>query len=280
MVPSRGSLYTLFMRLMAVARYRLIVQLTVAFLCLWIGGGFLVYFLETGPNPKMVHPTDGIYALLVTMMTSGDSAVTPHTGAGRIVVGMVLLLSKLLTAVLIALTAALLIEGKVKEEMGLVMHKLEKHIVIVGWNLKGNQIVAALERELDIQKTPVVIMADSDQKPTDNPLVRFTKAGCPIRGIALERAALSKAATIILLANYAEREHADALTAVSCLMARSVNPAARIIAELLDPSQRVYLESAGANSIVGIGEVGGLLLAESAVGKQEAKQLLAAVAPK
>ena len=64
------------------------------------------------------------------------------------------------------------------------------------------------------------------------------------------------------------------------MMARSVNPRAHIIAELLDPGQRVYLEAAGANSIVGIGEVGGLLLAEAAVGKKEARELLDAVAPR
>jgi Trk K+ transport system NAD-binding subunit len=79
---------------------------------------------------------------------------------------------------------------------------------------------------------------------------------------------------VIVLANYAERMHADALTTVNCLMARKANATAQIIAELLDPNQRVYLESAGANSVVSIGDVGGFLLAEAALGSQEAQQLL------
>jgi hypothetical protein len=79
---------------------------------------------------------------------------------------------------------------------------------------------------------------------------------------------------IIILANYAERSHADALSAVNCLMARKVNPHAQIIAELLDPNQRVYLESAGANAVISIGDVGGFLLAEAALGSQETQKLL------
>jgi voltage-gated potassium channel len=268
------------MRIMAVARYRFIVELTALFLFVWGGCGLLIYYLEFGINPRIHHPMDAVYYLLVTMMTSGDSAVQPQTVMGRMVIGSVLLLSKLLTALLCALAAAVLIERKVKEEMGLKMHKLEKHIVIIGWNLKGTQIVNALEREMNLHDTAVLIMADLEQKPIDDPLVLFTRSGYPIRGEAIQRCSLATAASVILLANYAERQHADALTAINCLMARSVNPKARIIAELLDPAQRVYLEAAGANAIVGIGEVGGLLLAEAAVGKSEARQLLDAVAPK
>ena len=52
---------------------------------------------------------------------------------------------------------------------------------------------------------------------------------------------------MVVLANYNEKHHADALTAVNCMLARNLNPQARIIAELLDPGQRLYLETAGAN---------------------------------
>ena len=72
-------------------------------------------------------------------------------------------------------------------------------------------------------------------------------------------------------------QNADALTAVNVLVARRHNADARIIAELLDPGQRSYLEAAGADLVVGIGEVGGYLLAEAAMGHEVVRQLLSEV---
>ncbi|OGB28107.1 MAG: hypothetical protein A3F78_14345 [Burkholderiales bacterium RIFCSPLOWO2_12_FULL_61_40] len=263
---------------MAVARYRFIVELTVIFAAVWVGCALLVYFLEVGINPRIHGPIESIYFLLVSMMTSGDTAVVPLTTGGRMVMSVVVILSKLLTALLCALAAAVLIERKLKEEMGLKMHTLQKHIVLVGWNLKGGQIITTLRHEAQHHSTPILVMADLEQKPVDDPFVLFTRAGHPIRGESLARASLSSAALVVLLANYNERQHADALTTVNCLMARKANPGARIVAELLDPSQRLYLEAAGADAIISIGDVGGFLLAEAAVGNRQAQQLLDSVA--
>lgn len=278
MVTSRTSLLALFMRLMAVARYRFIVELTGIFILMWVAGAALVYYFESGHSARVHSFGEAFYGILVTMTTSGDSAVQPVTLPGRIVVGIALILSKLLTALLCALAAAVLIERKVKEDMGLKMHKLSEHIVIVGWNIKGPQIIRNLRHEARFAHAPIVVMADLDHKPIDDPLLLFTRASYPIRGECVERACLPQAATIVVLANYAEKQNADALTAVNCMVARTSNRDARIIAELLDPGQRVYLEAAGADLVVGVGEVGGFLLAEAAVGKENARQLLAAMA--
>ena len=279
MIANPRSLWTArFLRLMAVARYRFIVELTLIFLAVWVGCAALVYLFEIGHSQRIHTFTGTVYALLVTMTTSGDSAVAPVTLGGRMVMGFALIVSKLLTALLCALAAAVLIERKVREDMGLKMHKLHQHIVIIGWNLKGPQIIQTLRREADMQHVPILIMADMDHKPVDDPTVLFTRSPYPARGDAIDRAALDQAATIVVLANYAEKQNADALTAVNCLLARRVNPRARLITELLDPNQRLYLEAAGADLVVGIGEVGGFLLAEATIGNEQARQLLNYVA--
>jgi len=276
-MSTRSGLMTLFMRLMAVARYRFIVELTGLFLAVWLGCAVMVYAFEYGHSSHVHSLGDATYGLLVTMTTSGDSAVQPTTSGGRWVVGLALILSKLLTALLCALAAAVLIERKVKEEMGLKMHKLSHHLVIIGWNLKGPAILQSLRRESQYEASPIVVVADLEHKPTDDPLLWFTRSPYPVRGEAIERACLATAATVVVLANYAEKHNADALTAVNVLLARRLNPEARIIAELLDPGQRTYLEAAGADLVVGIGEVGGYLLAEAAMGHEVVRQLLSAV---
>jgi voltage-gated potassium channel len=278
MVTSRASLTALFMRLMAVARYRFIAELTVIFLAVWFGCALLVYGFEVGHSARIHSFTDAVYALLVTMTTSGDSAVAPVTQGGRTVIGVALILSKLLTALLCALAAAVLIERKVKEEMGLTMHKLTQHIVIIGWNLKGPQIIQTLRREPQFAHAPILVMADLEHKPMDDPLLMFTRSPYPVRGEAIERACLGQAHTVVVLANYTEKHNADALTAVNCMVARHANAQARVICELLDPAQRLFMEASGADQIVGIGEVGGFLLAEATIGNEQARQLLAFVA--
>lgn len=274
MRPKIDVIMAVFMRLMAVTRLRFIVELVIIFLLVWYGCALLIYEFESGLNPRIHTRSDAVYTLLVTMTTSGDSAVAPVSAGGRFIMSFTLIASKLLTALLCAVAAAMLIDRKLKVEMGLKMHKLTNHIVLVGWNLKGGQIVSTLRTEAGFDKTPMVVMADIESKPVDDILVHFTRSPYPIRGEAIERSALAQAQVIIVLANYAERQHADALTAVNCLMARKINPQARIVAELLDPGQRVYLESAGANCVVSIGDVGGFLLAEAVLGRQEAQQLL------
>ncbi len=276
-MSTRSGLMAMFVRLMAVARYRFIVELTGLFLVVWLGCAVMVYAFEYGHSSHVQSLGDATYGLLVTMTTSGDSAVQPTTSGGRWVVGLALILSKLLTALLCALAAAVLIERKVKEEMGLKMHKLSHHLVIIGWNLKGQAILQSLRREAQYETSPIVVVADLEHKPTDDPLLWFTRSPYPIRGEAIERACLATAATVVVLANYAEKHNADALTAVNVLLARRLNPNARIIAELLDPGQRTYLEAAGADLVVGIGEVGGYLLAEAAMGHEVVRQLLGAV---
>jgi voltage-gated potassium channel len=277
MVVARNGLMAMFIRLMAVARYRFIVELTGLFMAVWLGCALMVYIFEHGHSPHIHDLSDATYGLLVTMTTSGDSAVQPATAGGRWVVGFALILSKLLTALLCALAAAVLIERKVKDEMGLKMHKLSHHLVILGWNLKGPAIIQSLRREALYAHAPILVVADLEHKPSDDPLIEFTRSPYPIRGEAVDKSCLASAATVLVLANYAEKHNADALTAVSVLLARRVNPHARIVAELLDPGQRAFIEAAGADMVVGIGEVGGYLLAEAAMGHEVVRQLLNAV---
>src|SRR4051812_6508257 len=113
MVPKANKIITLFIRLMAIARYRLIIELSLIFITVWCGCALLIYFMEHGINPRIRNPLESIYFLLVSMMTSGDAAVAPQTSSGRIVMSFVVILSKLLTALLCALAAAVVIERKV-----------------------------------------------------------------------------------------------------------------------------------------------------------------------
>lgn len=264
----------MFLRLMAVARYRFIVELVMWFVIVWVGCAVGVYLLERGLNPRLQTPGDALYALLVTMTTSGDSAVAPQSSGGRWIMAVAVLASKLLTALLCALAAAVLIERRVREDMGLKMFDFTDHIVIIGWNLKGPHILKALRQDPALGHRHVVVISDGDVRPSDDPLTHWSRSPLPIRGESVMRARIGQAGRIVVLANYAEKLNADALSAVNVLMARQHNPRAPITVELLDPAQRPYLEAAGATDIVAVGEVGGFLLAESALGSAHTRGFL------
>ncbi|TXH36911.1 MAG: hypothetical protein E6Q92_10875 [Burkholderiaceae bacterium] len=268
------TVHRLFLRLMAMARFRLTMQLLLIFLLIWWGSAVVIWLQESGEGQRVQTFGDALFFTLATMTTSGEAGIGPTHALARWVLGFAMFSSKLLTALLCALAAAMLIEYKVKEDMGLRMHRFQHHVVLIGWNLKGSQIIQTLRADETLHKREVVVVADLDSKPDPDPLVFFNRSPYPLRGEAIERAALSEADTIVVLANYAEKHHADALSAVNCMTARHHNPKARIIAELLDPSQRKYLEMAGADDIVGIGEVGGFLIAEATIGRQQARDLL------
>ena len=277
MTAEHQRLAQIFLRWMATARNRFIVELVLWFMGVWLVSGVSIWLAETGLNPKVHSLGDALYGLLVTMTTSGDSAISPLTVMGRWVMALAVLASKLLTALLCALAAAVLIERKVREDMGLKMFEYSDHVVIIGWNLKGPHLLRTLQLDTKLGRRPVVIMSGGDSRPCDDPMVHWTRAHLPIRGDEAERAGLSHAARVIVLADYAEKSHADALSAVNCLMARRINPRVPITVELLDPSQRASLEAAGATEIVGIGEVGGYLLAEAAVGGAQTREFLEAL---
>lgn len=260
------------------ARHRLIAELLSAFVIVWIGSAVALWALEGGANAKVRGLGDAVYALLVTMTTSGDSAVQPRTEGGQLVMGLAVLLSKLLTTLLCALAAAVLIERKVREDMGMKMHRLDRHILILGWNLKGPQIIHTLRSTPATAHRPVLIAADLEQKPVDDPAVVFSRVQLPLQDEAYARICLARAERVLVLANYSERQHADTLSAVTCLLVRRLNPQATLVAELLDPGKRHFLEAAGVDQVVGIGEIGGFLLGEALVGNEEARVLLASVA--
>lgn len=264
----------LFLRWMATARNRFIAELVLWFVGVWWLGALLIAWAEIGHSTRIQNLQDAFYGVLVTMTTSGDSAVAPVTAAGRWIMAAAVLASKLLTALLCALAAAVLIERKVREDLGLKMFEYKDHVIVIGWNLKGPHLLRTLQQDPVLGRRQVVVMSEGDSRPWNDPMVHWTRSSLPVRGDALDRAGLPRAARIIILANYAEKTHADTISAVSCLMARRNNPNAPIVVELLDPAQGPVLQAAGATDIVGIGEVGGYLLAEAAVGDEAARTFI------
>jgi len=249
------------------------------FLVSVVGFGYSgIFIFEYGRNESIQSPFDILYFLFVTMTTVGYGDISPHSMGGKVVVIVISCSTVILIALFSAIAAAVLIESKIREEVGMGAFQLRHHIVIVGWNFKGPKIVDLIHREGLYQNKKMVVVAALDKKPLNSPFIHYIKSEGTVHVSELERASLASAEAVFLLADYGQKEGADALTSVNCMLARHLNPEAPIIAELLNPTAREYLEISGATHIIGVGEIGGALLAESYLGREELTTFLDKVA--
>ncbi|MFQ5329470.1 MAG: ion channel [Thermodesulfobacteriota bacterium] len=249
------------------------------FLVSVIGFGYTgVFLFEYGKNESIQSPFDILYFLFITMTTVGYGDISPQSMGGKMVVIVIASSTVILIALFSAITAAVLIESKIREEVGMGSFHLKNHIVIIGWNFKGPKIVDLIHREGLFQSKKMVVVANLDKKPLSSPFTHYIKSESTVHVSDLQRAAIESAEAIFLLADYGKKEGADALTSVNCMLARHLNPEAAIIAELLNPTAREYLEISGATHIIGVGEIGGALLAESYLGREDFTTFLDKVA--
>ncbi len=249
---------------------RVKVKLITRFLSMVLGvfiiGCVGISSFELNTNPAFNNFGDVIYYVITTMSTVGFGDKTTVTAGGRIITIVVIALSLSLIALFSALMAALFIETKLREEMGMNSIRTRNHILIIGWNMKGTQIINRLHNNPAYKDIEIVILSDLSNKPVNDDAVFFVRYQNLLDTEDLKKASAEHAQKIILLANYDLKTGADMHTSAYCMLARKLNPDAQIVVEMLNIRARDYYEAAGANSIIGIGELGGLMITEACLG--------------
>lgn len=253
---------------------KILYKIIIFFLIVLCIGYLGILFFEYGQNEKFENFLDIFYFLIVTITTVGYGDKFPQTIGGKLTTLFVIIFSILFIALFSAMAAAIFIENKLKEELGMKSYNLSNHIVIIGWNLKALKIINKIRSNKKFFNKKIGIIADIEKKPIDSPLVHYIRASNPIHSEQLEAISIKKAETIILLADYSIKQNSDAITAINCLLARKHNANAKIVAEILSPTSKEYLESAGANYIIGVPEIGGELIGEACISSSNYKNQL------
>jgi len=214
----------------------------------------------------------GLWWAIVTVTTVGYGDVVPQTLPGRLV-GFLLMISGLIVlSLLTATVASIFIERKFRRERGLAPITEHDHIIILGWNRGGEQVLRNLFFRLDRQ-TPVVLVSNLTPEQFEQLLVTFPEhhlrfvRGDFSREEILAKSNLARARRVIILADRVDdqlpREQVDQKTLLAALAVKSLAPKLPITAELIYAENRTHLERAHVEDIVIRGEYDSSLIASS-----------------
>ena len=214
-------------------------------------------------EPK-ISLLDAIWWSFVTITTVGYGDISPATDGGRVVAIIVMLIGIGVLSVLTATIAAVFIEKKIRIKKGIDMSFSTDHYIICGWNFKGIEVIAELRADPKCDNDHIVIIAEIDEKPIDDPHIDFIAGVINIEN--LEKANLPEAKGVIVLSddNF-DLTSRDAKTILSTMTINSVNPDVYICVELLDQENIEHCKIAGADEIIVIGELSTSLLVNASL---------------
>ncbi len=214
----------------------------------------------------------GLWWAIVTLTTVGYGDVVPLTLPGRLV-GVALMVSGLIAiSLLTATVASIFVQRKIRRERGLEAVTDHDHIIVLGWNRGGEQVLRNLFFRLD-RRAPVVLVNNLPPENFEALLLGFSDfqlrfvRGDYSREEILAKTNLGKARRVVILADRTDenlpRDQVDQKTLLAALAVKSLQPNIRITAELIFPENRTHLERAHVDDIVIRGEYDSSLIAST-----------------
>jgi voltage-gated potassium channel len=206
---------------------------------------------------------------LVTLTTVGYGDVVPVTFLGRLLATGLMVIGFISLSLVTATVASVFIERKFRQERGLEAIKAAQQILILGWPEDAEAMLDQLLKRLSpsipvvlINRVPPEQMDAVKERYPQHPL--FYLRGDYSREEILLKANVQEAIKAIILADRQPGETAaqvDQRTLFTALTLKAIHPKIRILAELLRPENRAYLERAGAEEVLIRGQYDGPLLA-------------------
>lgn len=208
---------------------------------------------------------DGIWWSIVTVTTVGYGDISPSSIPGQIIAVYLMFFSVFILAFIGAVIASVLVDTKIKKDLGMKSHKVTEHIIICEWNARAEGIVREFRADSQTADTPIVLVADNiDHKPIDDEDFHFIRGN--INEKSLRQAGLFDAHTVVILGDDTlEPTARDGKVVMTTLTVKHINRDAYTIVELADKNNLRHVELANADEIIISSELAVGLISQAAL---------------
>ncbi len=236
-------------------------------------GGVSLYLVERSAG-GVESVGEGIWWALVTLTTVGYGDVTPATDLGRVIAGFLMVGGMFTLALFAGLVGHSLLNAvlSIREEQ-FRMSGYTNHIVVCGYEAGHDLLIKALDDELDIERTRVVLFAPSE-RPAGIPPEILWVTGDPSKESELAKVRMSYARGVVVIGSRATTpQMADANTLLTTFTIRSYmakqestkdrHMPLQIVVEILDSENITHARSAGADEIIESRRLGFVMLSHT-----------------
>ena len=219
-------------------------QLLLVIMGIVLVSSILISWLE--PDLSFIS---AIWWSIVTLTTVGYGDISPVTLGGRVIAVVIMFFGIGVLGMLSASLAALLISNKMKENRGMCKTELTDHIILCEWNHRARSILKELRADRKTMCSAIVLIADIDEKPVDDPLLFFVKG--QVNEETLEQANLAQAKTVVVLGDDTlEATSRDAKVVLSTLTIESMASEVYSVVELVNKANEQHCRRAQADEII------------------------------
>ncbi|MCH7660758.1 MAG: NAD-binding protein [Euryarchaeota archaeon] len=210
---------------------------------------------------------DAFYFTLVTASTVGYGDATPLSQEARLFGMSVLLVGTASFAVALGALLSPVIEARLAAALGKMndaeLATLDDHVLVLGYG----ELTEPILQELD-DRAPFVVVTDNETR-ADRLAERdiFVLRADPSDEKTITRAGLEHAKAVVVATN------TDAEDALTVLTVRQLRPDIRIVAAATDRENVVKLKRAGADTVISPATIGGRLMVQSALGREDTEDI-------
>lgn len=172
---------------------------------------------------EAVSPANALWWTMVTISTVGYGDIAPATFGGRLI-GVVAMLSGIgLLSTVSATLASMMVSSDWKKAHGMGLLSCKNHFVICGWNHKAREIIYELRADHGAQHTPIALIADLPELPTEVESVAFVRG--EVTPETMRQANLKDARAIMILSDeQLDAFSRDARSILTTLTVKNTHP--------------------------------------------------------
>ena len=232
------------------------------------------WYFEHYPEGQIHDLFGALWWAVVTLTTVGYGDMVPGTVGGKIMGVFVMICGIGLVSTLTGNLASMLVERKARKRKGLLKVNLTNHVIIVGWNDFGLELIQALRDNQVLGNSKkgrsdlvLVNPLDADSRESIAFQLEMGEHLHFVRGTitqesVLQRAGIDRAKVVYLLSQHDGQspKDADQETLYAALAIRELAPQVPLYGEVALPENRKHLLRAGVNEILVQGQLTSLIL--------------------